>query len=549
MTIVDPARQTIIVNHESSITPALNYRIVFHQFGLLLVVLGGLMLLLAGGGFGALTWLHSDYDTQARDGLLLAAVTGLAVGGLAWLLTRKGNPYLGRREALLLTSLSWLLGAALGAVPFLHWARMSPNVDVSHPFRSFWACYFEAMSGLTTTGATVVADVEALPPSLLLWRAMLHWVGGIGIVVLFVAVLPSLGATGKRLFKSETTGPSKGGIGGRPQVKDTARILWLIYCGITLVQIAALALAGMPLFDSVCHTFATVATGGFGTKNASIAYYHSVPIDVIITIFMFLCGVNFMLYDRLFRGQWRGVLRDPELRLYFLLIAGGAVIIAITLMLHGQPIKLVGGGADELTVANAVRHASFTAASIQTTTGFGTADFDYWPFLAKAVLILLMFVGGCAGSTGSGFKVIRFWIVFKVLHREFEKVFRPQIVRPVRIGGAALEDNLKLATMTYVLAYIMIFALGSVAIMMFEQVGSAPGGSNPMPVTYVTAATASLATLSNVGPGLALVGPSGNYGFFSTPSLMVMSLLMALGRLEIFAIIVLFMPRFWRGTS
>lgn len=525
----------------------MNYRIVFHQFGLLMIVLGGLMLLLAGGAFGALTWLHSDYDTHARDGLLLAAVTGVLVGGLAWLLTRKGNAYLGRREALLLTSLSWLLGAALGAIPFLHWARMSPDVDVSHPFRSFWGCYFEAMSGLTTTGATVVADVEALPPSLLLWRAVLHWVGGIGIVVLFVAVLPSLGATGKRLFNSEATGPSKGGV--RPQIKDTARILWLIYCSITFLEISALALAGMPLFDSVCHSFATVATGGFGTKNSSISYYHSVSIDVIIIIFMFLCGTNFGLYDRLVRGQWRRVYRDPEFRLYFLLMAGGALLIMLTLLLRGQPIRMVGGGEDELTVGNALRHATFTAASLQTTTGFGTADFDYWPFLAKAVLLLLMFVGGCAGSTGSGFKVIRFWIVFKVLHREFEKVFRPQIVRPVRIAGAALEDDLKLATLAYVLAYIMIFALGSVAIMMFEQVGSAPSGANALQVNYTTAATASLATLSNVGPGLALVGPSGNYGFFSTPSLMVMSLLMALGRLEIFAIIVLFMPRFWRGTS
>lgn len=527
----------------------MNYRIVFHQFGMLLIVLGGLMLLIAGGGFGVLTWLHEDYDVDARNGLLIASVTGLVVGGLSWLLTRRGSDYLGRREALLLVSLSWLLGAALTALPMLHWARSSPLSEPGHPYRSFWACYFEAMSGLTTTGATVVLNVEALPNSLLLWRAVLHWVGGLGIVVLFVAVLPSLGVSGKRMFKSETTGPSKGGV--RPQVRETARMLWLIYCGITLLEITALKLAGMSLFDAVCHTFATVATGGFGTKNTSIAWYNSVAVDVIITIFIYLSGVNFALYDRLIRGKWRAVLRDPELRLYTLLMLAGSAVIAAALLMRGQPIQLVGGGQHEISVGNAVRHAAFTASSIQSTTGFATADFDLWPFVAKAVLVVLMFVGGCAGSTGSGFKVIRLWIVAKVLHREFERVFRPQIVRPIRAGGdsnAALEDDVKLATLAYVLAYLALFAVGSVAIMMLENAAGTIGPTGT-PCSYLTAATASVATLSNVGPGLELVGPSQSYGWFSTPSLMVMSVLMALGRLEMFAIIVLFMPRFWRGTS
>lgn len=525
----------------------MNYRIVFHQFGLLLIVLGAIMLLLSGGVFGVLTWLHRDYDPNARNGLLLAAAMGLLVGGASWILTRRGSAHLGRREALLLVSLSWLLGAALTALPLLHWARTSPLADAHHPFRSFWACYFESMSGLTTTGATVIADVESLPPSLLLWRAMLHWVGGLGIVVLFVAVLPSLGVSGKRLFKSETTGPSKEGV--RPQIADAARMLWLIYCGITAAEIVLLWIAGMSLFDAVCHAFATVSTGGFGTRNASIAAYDSLPIDLIITVFMYLCGVNFAVFDRLLRGRWRNVLRDPEWRLYTIIMAAGVLIIAASLLARGRPITLVGGGSHELTPGNALRHGAFTAASIQTTTGFVNADFDHWPFLPKAVLVLLMFIGGCAGSTASGFKVIRFWIVFKVLHREFEKVFRPSIVRPIRIGGGAMEEDLKLATVVYVLSFIMIWALGSVAIMLLEQVGTTPAGHAPMRLSYVTAATASLATLANIGPGLELVGPSGNYGFFSTPSLMLMSLLMALGRLEIFAIIVLFMPRFWRGTS
>ncbi len=527
----------------------MNYRTVFHQFGLLLVVLGGLMLLLAGGGFGVLTWLHQDYDVHARNGLLIAAVTGLVVGGLSWVFTRKGSTFLGRREALLLVSISWLLGAALAAMPLLHWARTSPIVASDHPFQSFWACYFEAMSGLTTTGATVLTDIESLPNSLLLWRAVLHWVGGLGIVVLFVAVLPSLGVAGKRMFKSETTGPTKGGV--RPQVRETARMLWIIYVGITLLEIILLKLAGMTLFDAICHSFATVATGGFGTKNTSIAWYNSVWIDVIITIFIFLAGVNFANYDRLIRGRWRNVLRDPELRLYTILVVCAVAIITVSLMMRGEPIQQVGGTEHELHLGNAIRDAAFTTTAIHTSTGFSTADYDTWPFIAKATLLFLMFVGGCAGSTGSGLKVIRLWIVVKVLHREFERIFRPQIVRPVRMGregSVSLDEDVKLATLAFALTYTVVLAFGAVAIMLLEQSAGTvgPGGAE---VTFITAASASLSTLANIGPGIELVGPSSNFGWFSTPSLILMSLLMALGRLEMFAIIVLFMPRFWRGTS
>jgi trk system potassium uptake protein TrkH len=387
----------------------------------------------------------------------------------------------------------------------------------------------------------VLADVESLPRSLLLWRAVLHWFGGLGIVVLFVAVLPSLGVAGKRLFRSEATGPSKQGV--RPQIRDTARILWFIYCGITALEIVALLIAGMDAFEAVCHSFATVATGGFSTRNASIAAYQSPSIEIIITLFMALSGVNFGLYDRLLRGQWRSVLRDPELRTYFAIMIAGIGVLTLALLLQADRMEIVGGQPEPISIGSAIRHSAFTASSMQTTTGFATADFDYWPFLAKAALVFLMFVGGCAGSTASGFKVIRFWIVLKVLHREFEKVFRPQIVRPVRLGGAALDDDLRLATVSFVLFFIILFALGSVLIMAFEHAAAHDG------CTFTTASTASLATLSNVGPGLGLVGPSQNYGWFTTPSLMVMSLLMALGRLEIFAIIVLLMPRFWRGTA
>jgi trk system potassium uptake protein TrkH len=393
-------------------------------------------------------------------------------------------------------------------------------------------CYFEAMSGLTTTGASVLTDVASLPRSLLLWRATTHWLGGLGIVVLFVAVLPALGVGGKRLFRVEAPGPTAEGV--RPRIQETARTLWLIYLGLTVAEIVLLRVCGLDLFNAVCHTFATLATGGFSTRNASVGEINSLPVDIIIIVFMVLAGVNFGIYYNGLRGKWRDVIRDPELRAYLgLLVVACAVVVAC---LWENYIVTTAGHHAEPSLGAAVRHGVFQVVSIQTTTGFCTANFDLWPFLPKAVLVTLMFVGASGGSTGGGIKVVRIIIVVKVVFAEIERVFRPKVVRTIRLGQSTVDPELRQAVLAYILIILFLFAVGTAALMLLEAHAD---------IDITTAATASAATLNNIGPGLARVGAIENFAWFTAPSKVLMCILMALGRLEVFAVLVMVMPRFW----
>ncbi len=516
----------------------MNIRFVLRQLGLLMLVLGGSVLLV--GLWDVYAWLRGDDRQRFAVAAQLGAAAIIAtLGAATFLRTRGGDDYMGRREALLLVGLSWLVGAALASLPYFIWAHINPAVDAAHPFRSFIDCYFESMSGLTTTGASVLGstpnDIESLPPGLLLWRATTQWIGGLGIVVLFVAVLPTLGVGGKKLFNFESTGPTKSGV--KPRIRETARVLWVIYLGMTLLQIGALWLAGMNLFDSVCHTFATLATGGFSTHNSSIGDPKFGPaIYVVITFFMLLAGVNFGLYYQLIRGRHQQVARDPELRLYLAIIAIASVIV--TLNLVHMPLYTTGGEyIERASLGEAVQHGVFTVVSIQTTTGYGSADYNRWPFLAQATLIALMFIGGSAGSTGGGMKVIRVLIAFKVMLASLERIFRPNIVRPVKVGRMPVDPDVRLDTIVYILGIIFLSIIGGVLIMILED--GRPKGD------MLTCFTASIATLNNIGPGLHRVGAMENYGDFSASSKVLMSLLMALGRIEVYAIFVLFVPRFW----
>jgi len=521
----------------------LNYRVVVGQLGLLFALLG--MIMIATAAVFTAVELFEIRDDPAHTALIALATTGAVgtiLGWLAWFSTRNAPGFLGRREALLLVASSWIFGAALAASPYFVWAHLGADAAgmADHPFRSPVNAYFEAMSGLTTTGATVLTRIESLPSPLLLWRSLTHWLGGLGIVVLFVAVLPGLGVGGKRIFNVEAPGPSPEGL--QPHIRETARWLWYIYLGLSVAMATALWIATpLDIFDSVCHTFATLATGGFSTQNASIgAYASTVSVDIIVIPFMILAGVNFNLFYKLVRGRAREVFRDTELRLYLCLLSAGALLVTLAVWLSDNPIVMTTGDQIESTLGASARQAVFTTVSIQTTTGFATSDFNLWPFLAKAVLIMLMFVGGCAGSTAGGIKVIRVWAAFKILIAEVEHVFRPKVVRPVRFGKTAMDPELKLGTLAFVLGVIMLFVLGSGSIMLLE-------GLNPdSDCSYTTAATSAIATLCTIGPGLEAVGAVESYGWFSAPSKIVLTLLMLLGRLEIFAIIVLFSHRFWR---
>lgn len=512
----------------------MNFRQLFRQLAMLLLVLSGVLMLIAAFS-GVRLLLGHNIESYAAESLAIAGIIGGIAGAVGGVLTRGATGAIGRREALLLVAMSWVLGAGLAAAPYRIWAALSPRAGDNHAFASSVNCYFETMSGLTTTGATILSEIESLPQSMLLWRALTHWLGGLGIVVLFVAVLPSLGVGGKKLYRVEAPGPSPEGLS--PQIRETARALWYIYLGMTVLQIIALCLAGMDLFDSACHTFATMATGGFSTKNASVGAYDSAVIDTILIVFMFLAGMNFGLFYQAMNGRLSVLWKDTELRFYALLVGGGAAIIAVSLL--NQPITMTTGDKVGPSTSDAIRQGVFTTVSVQTTTGFCTSDFNLWPDIAKCVLVGLMFIGGCAGSTGGGIKVVRIWIMLKILVAELEKAFRPRVMRPIKIGDSVIDDDLKQGTLVFVLGVVLIFAAGSVSILLLEN-----GHSD---CDYVTASTASVATLCTIGPGLNRVGAIENYGWFTDASKSVMCILMLIGRLEIFAVAVLFSPRFWRG--
>jgi trk system potassium uptake protein TrkH len=526
----------------------MNFRLIIGQLGLLFIVLSIILLLMAGGFFGIERWLGHHVDPQARTALILSGSIGLALGGAAWLFTRSRRTgalsirmktpeafaQVGRRDALLLVGVSWVLGAALAALPYYFWAHFSEAAGVDHPFYQYVNCYFEAMSGFTTTGATVLTDIEAVPRGLLLWRALTQWLGGLGIVVLFVAVLPAIGSSARKMFRAEVSGVTKEGL--VPQIRHTARMLWYIYLALTIAQVLLLRVAGMDWFDSICHTMTTLATGGFSTKNASIAAYHSWTIELIIIIFMILGGVNFALYYQAIRGRFKLVLQDSELRLYLTLLTITSLIVAA--LVFGKPMPMFDGETVAGTAANSLRHAAFDVISLATTTGFATAEYDAWHPLARTLIFLLAFVGGSAGSTAGGVKVIRLLIIFKMLHVEIERAFRPNVIRPIRVGETLISQELCLSTLAFAAGFLLLLTACATALMGFE---SHKG------IDMASAVTGALACMSTIGPALGMLGGTENYGWLSAESKWVLCGAMLVGRLEVFTVLVLLTPRFWRG--
>lgn len=521
----------------------MNLRYVLRQLGLLLLVLSALIF--AASLWDIARWFggHTELRHVVAANLISVGV-GVLVGGLTWLRTRRGDTYLGRREALLLVAMSWLIGAALAGLPFFLWAQLAAPAD--HPFRHFVDCYFEAMSGLTTTGATVLGggylpdgtpaptSIEALPQSLLLWRAATHWIGGLGIVVLFVAVLPTLGVGGKKLFFAEAPGPPKAGL--RPRIAETARVLLVIYLGLNLVEILLLRACGLSWFNAVCESFATIATGGFSPRNTSAAGYQSLAVEIILIVFMLLSGVNFALYFELAKGRFANVWRDRELRWYVGITVAACSIVVLSLI--NRRIITADGQELEAGVGAAVRYGTFAVSSTRTNTGFATADVDPWGFLAHFVLVAFMYLGACAGSTAGGVKLVRCLIAFKVLLLSIERAFRPNVVKPVRIGRDVVRSDMQSEAVNYLLLYALVLLAGGFAVHLIEPRES---------IDVMTAFTASAACLSNTGPGLGSVGTVQNYGWLTDASKVVLCVVMLLGRLEIFALFALFAPRFWRG--
>jgi trk system potassium uptake protein len=461
----------------------------------------------------ALSLLYADGSWRS---FLLPAVAMIAAGGAGFLLTRspgRAARYVSNRDVYLSVTLAWTLAALLGGVPFL----------IEGTFPSLIDSAFEAMSGFTTTGATLLSDIEGETPSILFWRSMTHWLGGIGIVVLFVAVAPLLGVGAARLLGAEMSGLTQPRL--TPRIADTAKALVVIYLTISAAETVCLLAAGMPLYDSVIHTFGTVATGGFSNKTASIGFYDSVAIEAIIIFFMTASGVSFSLYYLLYTRRRLDVVLDRELLAYLGIIAAAALIVWGVLVIEGDYGDNVG---------RALRDSAFTVSSTITTTGFVTADFDRWDPAAKVVIVLLMFVGGCAGSTAGGIKVIRVLIVARTILQDIFRMVHPRAVTPMKLGGRVVPEGVRIAVLGLFAAWIIVFGLATLLVALQDN------------LTLTSSASAVATTLNDVGPGLDQVGATESFEIVNPFGRVVLTVCMLLGRLEIFTVLALLSPAFWR---
>ena len=412
------------------------------------------------------------------------------------------------REGFASVALSWTIMSLFGALPFVLTGDIPNYVDA----------LFETISGFTTTGASILNDVEALSRANLFWRSFTHWIGGMGVFVFIMAILPLMGGSSFNLMKAESPGPSVDKL--VPKIKDSAKILYSIYVGITLLMIVILLLCGMPLFDTLTTTFGTVGTGGFGIMNDSLTGYSS-TIQIVVTVFMILSGLNYTVYFCLLLRNFKQAFIIEEVRWYLGIILASVSIITINISsLYGN-------------MATSLKHAFFQVGSIITTTGFATADFDSWPELSKNILVLLMFIGACSGSTGGGIKVSRIVILFKAIHKELHMMIHPRMVKKIRMDGRAIAHETLRSTNVFISVYLVILLLSTLLISV-DNFG------------FTTNFTSVVATLNNIGPGLDMVGPTCNFSIFSPFSKCVLMFDMLAGRLELFPMLILFLPACWK---
>jgi trk system potassium uptake protein TrkH len=434
----------------------------------------------------------------------------LLIIGMASSFIKPKNRGIYVKDGFAIVAIGWILVSFFGALPFYFSGAIPSLVD----------SFFESCSGFSTTGASILQQIEGLPQAILFWRSFTHWIGGMGVLILAIAILPSVGTGSVQIMKAESPGPNPGKL--VPKVKQTAKILYGIYIIITAVEIILLKIAGMPLFDSFIHTFGTVGTGGFSNMNMSVGAYNNVYIDVIITVFMFICGANFALHYQVLKGNFKGMFKDGEFKLYSFIVIISTVLIALNI--HGTMYSGIG---------QSIRHSAFQVVTIITTTGYATADFNLWPVFSKTILFFLMFIGGCAGSTTGGIKNIRFLILFKAIKRDLLKIIHPKAIYSVRVDGKTINDQTLSEVLGFFFMYIMVFC-GAILIISIE-------GKD-----LVTTVTSVATTIGNVGPGLGIVGPRGNFSSFTDLSKMVFSFCMIVGRLEIYPILLLIFPSFWR---
>lgn len=481
-----------------------NYRIIANLLGILLMITG--LLMLTGIPF---SFYYKSGDAIA---LLSSGLITSAAGFLLWKVKRNGNNQIRKREGYLIVTLGWITMSLFGALPYL-FSGAIPNITDA---------FFETISGFTTTGASVLNDIEAMPKGILFWRSMTQWIGGMGIIVMTIAILPILGIGGMELFVAEAPGPTSDKI--HPRIKETAMRLWLIYVCLTVVLLVLLMVGGMSFYDSINHSFTTLATGGFSTRQESIAYYQSPFIHYIIVLFMFLAGTNYTLMYFGFKGKIRKFIQNEEFKAYFITcLSFGLIVCFVIYFLNISGFE------------KSFRDALFQVVSIITTTGFTTADYTAWAPFITLLFFTMMFLGGSAGSTGGGIKIIRHLTMAKNCMLEFKRLLHPRAVIPLKINGRIVAPHIISNVLVFVLVYLVIFAASSVVM-------------SGLGLDFDSAIGSVAATLGNIGPGIGSVGPAGNFHHIPDVGKWFLSLLMLLGRLELYTVLILFTPYFWRST-
>jgi trk system potassium uptake protein len=528
----------------------MNFHTVFNGIGKLLILAAGTMLI----PLGIALFEHRENfhpDIPEISGFLFAILISLTAGIILILIFRRDLRSQTVREGFTIVTFGWIALAFVGSIPLFIWFISHPAGENSY-LSHFTNAYFETMSGFTTTGATILTDIETVPRSLLFWRALTHWLGGMGIVTLALALFPALGISGYQMFKGEVPGPTADRL--RPRLAETARILWQVYFLFTGVEALLLWLGGMSLFDAITHAFATMATGGFSTKNASIAAYNNDFIHWVITFFMFLAGVNFLIHFRVLQGNTIDLKKNPEFRFYIVTLSAAILLVTFSIYHSGpldyaeaskqyRPATAMDSQALEAHIEaegkkigglyNAFKHASFQVVALTTTTGFCSADFDIWPAFSRMLLLVLMLFGGSAGSTGGGIKMIRILTTFKWAYRELKKISQPRLIQPIKIGGHAMEEFRVNMIIGFVLLFFMFFVFLSMIMTLFIP-------------DILTAATSVIASLANIGPGLGGVGAIENYNWIPTGGKWVLIFAMLLGRLEIFTVLVVLRFSNWK---
>jgi len=482
----------------------MNIRMILKILGFLLVIEAACMLPCL-----LVSLIYKEHDFIA----FAITIAVLLTAGVSLYSIRAKNTNLYSRDGVAIVSMGWIIISLSGSLPFI----------LSGAIPSFADAFFECVSGFTTTGSSILREIESLPKGILFWRNFTNWLGGMGVLVLTLAILPRAGATTFQIMKAESPGPNPDKL--VPRMAQTAQILYSIYLVMTVVLIVLLIIAGMPVYDSLVHAFGAAGTGGFSSRNLSVGAYNNIFAEVIITVFMFLFGVNFTLYYYALKGNIKSLFKDEEFRFY-----AGIVIISIILITVNLTGPVYG------SIGESLRHASFQVSSVITTTGYSTYDFNLWPTFSKAILVLLMFIGASAGSTGGGIKCIRVLVLLKTVRREMKKVLHPRSVNTVQVSGRNLDDGVMSGVTSYFYAFFLVFV---VSILLISLDGK----------DLITTFTSVVATISNIGPGLGSVGPMGNFAEFSDFSKFVLSFTMLFGRLEIFPMMLLFTPSFWRRAN